>query len=185
MQEGDRTVLGHVANAECLPYTDSTFDCYLSNLCILYVNKPDNMLREALRVCKPGAGIGFTTWGRRDNIQHFEVLTPVLAKYGLPPYKDTPYELGRDPELMRQRLEGLGFCGIRVWYQHMNFSFTPEEYLDQMKDTIASRNAKANLAPEIYEAYLQDLKAEFEKRAGPTVLDIRSIEVMVVIATKP
>jgi hypothetical protein len=114
------------------------------------------------------------------------VLTPVLAKYSLPPYKSAPYELGKDPKRMRDMLEGLGYAkGVRVWYQHMNFNFTPDEYMDQMKDTISSRNAKATLAPEVYEAYLQDLKAEYMRRAGPEVLDIRSIEVMVVIAKKP
>ena len=62
--ESDRMVLGCLANNECLPFKDATFDCYLANLSLMLVDNHKNMLKEALRVTQSGAALAFTVWGR-------------------------------------------------------------------------------------------------------------------------
>ena len=57
-------VLGCLANNECLPFKDATFDCYLANLSLMLVDNHKNMLKEALRVTQSGAALAFTVWGR-------------------------------------------------------------------------------------------------------------------------
>ena len=47
---GERTVVGRLANNECLPFKDASFDCYLGNLSLMLVDNYRNMLKEALRV---------------------------------------------------------------------------------------------------------------------------------------
>ena len=117
--EKKRFVLGALANNECLPFKDGTFDCYLANLSLMLVDNYQNMLKEALRVTQKGATFGFTLWGRRENIQNFEILDEVLAKYDLKPAvppKKTPYDLGKDPEALRVVMQSLGFSHIKMWY---------------------------------------------------------------------
>lgn len=48
--ETKRLVVGAVANNECLPFEDGTFDCYLANLSLMLVDNYKNQLSEALRV---------------------------------------------------------------------------------------------------------------------------------------
>lgn len=42
--EGKRVVMGALANNECLPFTDGSFDCYLGNLSLMLVDNYKNML---------------------------------------------------------------------------------------------------------------------------------------------
>lgn len=122
----DRFVLGCLANNECLPFKDGTFDCYISNLSLMIVTNHKNMLAEALRVSQQGATLAFTVWGRKQNMQIFEVLDTVLIKHDLKPNtppKKTNYDLGKDPEGLKAEMLALGFANIRMWYQPMNFNF--------------------------------------------------------------
>jgi ubiquinone/menaquinone biosynthesis C-methylase UbiE len=48
--EKDRMVLARLANNECLPFKDGSFDCYLANLSLMLVDNHTNMLKEAIRV---------------------------------------------------------------------------------------------------------------------------------------
>ena len=102
--ESDRMVLGCLANNECLPFKDATFDCYLANLSLMLVDNHKNMLKEALRVTQSGAALAFTVWGRKQNITNFSILEDVFAKHGLAPKipsSKTPYDLGANPDTLR------------------------------------------------------------------------------------
>ena len=97
----DRVVVGRLANNECLPFKAESFDCYLACLSLMLVDNHINMLEEAFRVCQSGASLGFTVWGRKENLQMFEALDTVVSKHGLKPPtppKKTSYDLGKDPE---------------------------------------------------------------------------------------
>jgi hypothetical protein len=46
----ERLVMALVANNECLPFKNESFDCYIANLSLMLVDNYQNMLKEALRV---------------------------------------------------------------------------------------------------------------------------------------
>ena len=128
--EKDRLVLGRLANNESLPFKSQTFDCYLACLSLMLVDNHTNMLEEAFRVTSTGASLGFVVWGRKQNIQNFEILDDVLEKHGLKPLTPPPktsYDLGKDPEKLKGQFEKVGFSKIRMWYQPMNFNFADAE----------------------------------------------------------
>ncbi len=80
----------------------------------------------------------------------------------------------------------MGFTKIRMWYQAMNFNFAnADEYCSCYCETVTARNLLSKVSEEKREAFIVDLKNEFEKRMGPKVLDPNSFEVMVIIAEKP
>jgi SAM-dependent methyltransferase len=96
----DRAVIGRIANNESLPFKSESFDCYLACLSLMLVDNYLNMLEEAFRVCQSGATLAFTVWGRKENIQIFEILDDVITKHDLKspvPPKKTSYDLGKDP----------------------------------------------------------------------------------------
>ena len=155
----------------------------------MLVDNHKNMLKEALRVTQSGAALAFTVWGRKQNIQNFEILDEVLIKHDLkskiPPAK-TSYDLGKDPEALRTEMESLGFLNVRIWYQPMNFNFkNADVYTEAICNTVTAQTALKKSTPEVRDQIISDLKDLYNQRMGPTVLDPNSFEVMIITAIKP
>lgn len=51
-----------VADAEDLPFKDTSFDAVLSTFGVMFTPDQDKAAAELLRVCKPGGKIGLTNW---------------------------------------------------------------------------------------------------------------------------
>lgn len=68
-EQGDfrKLVYGCQASGTALPFPDCWFDSYVSNLVLQLIDSPENQIREAFRVLKPGSIAAFTVWGRREN----------------------------------------------------------------------------------------------------------------------
>ena len=60
-----KLVYGCRASGSQLPFPDSWFSCYVSNLVLQLIDSPQNQITEAYRVMKPGSIACFTVWGRR------------------------------------------------------------------------------------------------------------------------
>jgi ubiquinone/menaquinone biosynthesis C-methylase UbiE len=50
------------ADAEALPFEDSTFDVVLSTFGVIFAPDHDAAARELVRVCRPGGRIGLASW---------------------------------------------------------------------------------------------------------------------------
>ena len=61
------------ANAEELPCEDEQFDRYVSNLVLHLVESPQQQLKEAYRVMKPGGIAAFTVLGQHEPHNFFEI----------------------------------------------------------------------------------------------------------------
>jgi ubiquinone/menaquinone biosynthesis C-methylase UbiE len=170
----ERFVLAALANNECLPFKEGTFDCYLGNLSLMLVDNYLSMLSEALRVTQSGASFGFTIYGREGFFQNYEMLVDVLIRHELMPRpnkedppKKTIYDLSREPTKLKTEMEALGFTQIRMWYQPMNFNFKDaDEYCACYCETVTARNLLSKVSIEKAEAFKADLKQEFTKRMG-------------------
>jgi SAM-dependent methyltransferase len=63
------------ADAEALPYADSSFDAVLSSFGVMFTPHHDHAARELLRVCRPGGRIGLANWTPAGFIgQMFKVI---------------------------------------------------------------------------------------------------------------
>ena len=69
------------ADAEALPFADSTFDVVLSTFGVMFTPDQARAAREMLRVCRPGGRIGLANWTPGSFIGE---LFKVLGRY-LPP----------------------------------------------------------------------------------------------------
>lgn len=69
----DKFVFGCLADNMRLPFADSTFEAYISNLSLMIVQHRDRQLSEAFRVLKPGSRACFTIWGRPENCLNFQI----------------------------------------------------------------------------------------------------------------
>lgn len=82
------TIAFEVADAEALPFEDSSFDYVLSAIGVMFTADHDRAAGELVRVCKPGGTIGLASWtaegfiGRLLKIVGAHVPPPPVA---LPP----------------------------------------------------------------------------------------------------
>ena len=102
------------SDAEALPYADAAFDAVLSQFGHIFAPRPEVVLREMLRVLKPGGRIAFSAWppelftGRQFDL---------IARYLPPPpagaARPAPPALWGDPNVIRERfgdaVEGVVF----------------------------------------------------------------------------
>jgi SAM-dependent methyltransferase len=55
------------ADAEALPFEDSSFDIVASLVGAMFAPRPESVAEELLRVCSPGGTIGMVNWTPRDS----------------------------------------------------------------------------------------------------------------------
>lgn len=92
-------------DAEALPYPDNSFDIVLSQFGHMFAPRPSVVVREMLRVLKPGGRIAFSTWPPEHVIGRMFAL---VARNMPPPPADSeppaPPPLWGDPNIVRERL---------------------------------------------------------------------------------
>jgi len=70
------------ADAEALPFPDSSFDAVLSTFGVMFTPNQEQAARELMRVCKPGGKIGLANWTPGSLIGE---LFKLIGKYAPPP----------------------------------------------------------------------------------------------------
>ncbi len=95
----------HVGDAEELPFGESSFDVVLSQFGHMFAPRPAVVVKEMLRVLKPGGIIAFSTWPPELYTGRMFAL---IGRYGppLPEGVSPPIQWG-EPSVVRERLS----CG--------------------------------------------------------------------------
>ena len=89
-------------DAEALPFDDAAFDVVLSQFAHIFAPRPEVVVKEMLRVLKPGGVIAFSTWPPELFAGRMFALT---GRYASPPPPGvSPPPLWGDPNVVRERL---------------------------------------------------------------------------------
>lgn len=145
-----RKVFQLSVNNEKLPYPDSYFDRYISNLSMMIVDNHHNQLSESYRVLQPGGIAGFCVWGRPENSSFFTFLPGVIKSMGVEVEKPprTNFHLG-DKEKLVKDVRAAGFKGVKAFYTQTNINFeTPEDYYNFLMESPSSKPMLAILSEE-------------------------------------
>jgi SAM-dependent methyltransferase len=112
-------------DAEALPYPDRSFDVALTMFGAMFAPRPERVVAELLRVCKPGGLIAMANWTPVGFVGKTLQVTSQLVPP--PPGIPAPLLWG-DEETVRQRF-GSGISGLSLTRQkmHLNYPYGPEK----------------------------------------------------------
>ena len=116
-----------VADAEALPFDDSSFDVVASLIGAMFAPRPDRVASELLRVCRPGGTIAMANWTAQGFVgQMFKTVSKFIAPSGMP----SPVLWG-DEATVRERL-GWGLSDLCMISRHYAFiyPFPPAEVVE-------------------------------------------------------
>ena len=121
------------ANAERLPFADSWFDAYVSNLCLQITTNPELMITEAFRVLKSQGRACFNVWGSHERSVFFSIESQAKKNLGFPtpPKARSNFDLGNDISRIKEFMLQTGFTEVKYWHQQANFPIrTGEDFVN-------------------------------------------------------
>jgi ubiquinone/menaquinone biosynthesis C-methylase UbiE len=176
------------ANNESLPFEDSYFDSYISNLSLQIVDNHKNQLSEACRVLKPGCFAGFSVWGRKENSRYFTFLDTIFSKYCL---SEDPVTSGlsnfhlNNMSSLKSDILGAGFRSVKWFYTSCHSAFlSDEETLSIIKEQFGEKINRMKVKKEEVDELWERVRQEYYDRFAEDKDEFIDFEALIAIANK-
>jgi ubiquinone/menaquinone biosynthesis C-methylase UbiE len=127
------------ADAEALPFADSSFDAVVSTFGVMFTPNQDKAAAELLRVCKSGGQIGLTNWTPDGFIGQ---MFKTLGKY-LPPPAAAKSPLAWGTRARVSEMFGSAASRIKTESRHFNFRYRSAEHFIEVFRTYYGPMLKA------------------------------------------
>lgn len=110
-----RPLSWQLADVTALPFKDNRFDLIISQLSVMFFDRP-KAFREVCRVLQPGGSFIFSAWDKPVHIPLLQLVLDAVEQH-LPPETTAFYRLlfaYNDLNLIESETEQAGFSGLRI-----------------------------------------------------------------------
>lgn len=172
------------ADAADLPFAEASFDRVTSVFGAIFAPEQERTAAEMARVTRPGGVVGLTAWPPGG--YPARVIATIRA-YGPPPPPGVPDPLDWGRADRAVQLLGSAGCRVRVRRRTLTFGFPSwEAWRAGLEAHGMAVTARQRMAPDRYEALLDDLRAVAEEynrgRDGAVACPAGYLEIL---ATRP
>jgi SAM-dependent methyltransferase len=123
------TLETRVADAEALPFENSTFDAVVSTFGVMFTPNPEQAAAELLRVCRPGGSIGLANWTPEGFVGQ---MFKIIGRY-VPPPAGVPSPLAWGTPDRLGELLGHG-AKVEVTRRHFVFRYrSADDFVETFK----------------------------------------------------
>jgi ubiquinone/menaquinone biosynthesis C-methylase UbiE len=171
------------ADAEDLPFANTSFDVVTSAFGAMFAPRPDVVVAEAARVLRPGGVLGMANWTREGYVER--MVTVMRRGRSRPAELPDPYSWG-DEATVRTRLGGF-FKSITCRPSSIHWVFdSPSAHRTLLEQyfgpIIAARDTIGAEAAAVLSDDLEALGAEYSRPGGGVAIDAAYL---LVIARRP
>src|ERR1044072_4151231 len=118
-------------DAEALPYADGTFDVVMTMFGAMFAPRPELVVAELKRVCRPGGLIAMANWTPTGFIgQMFKINGTYLP---LPPGMASPVLWGVEETLRQRFAEGISKLELKPQSIRWTFPLSPPEVVEHFR----------------------------------------------------
>lgn len=180
-----KRVFSMVSDIEQLPFPDSSFDAYVSNLVIQFTPNYISALFEAQRVLWKGGKAAFSVWGREENCTFLTFLPDILDRNGIKvdPDLDVDFTL-LDPDQIMEDAKDLGFSSAKKLHLPFYYSIMNGQEMWEFLNSSTSCKQLQALNEQTRQKVKEDVIKEFDQRFGEQTDEMISLEVTVILCTK-
>ena len=187
ISESGVTLSLHKGNNESLPFESNSFDSYIASASLYVVDSPQNMLKEAHRVLKPGGIAGFAVFGKLKDSSYFTVAVDLLNQYAAKhkvelPKRRSLFHLGGNDEELKAMVKAAGFTNVKLWHQYTVYNLTAEEYAREKVSV--SEEIFSLFPPGTLKEYKEDLEKEVQKKIIDQEGGLINIDFIIIVCSK-
>lgn len=170
-------------DAEILPYEDSSFDIVISLIGAMFAPRPELVIAEMKRVCRPGGKIIMGNWTPTGFVGQ---MFKTMGKHVPPPAIMAPPVKWGDEEVVRERYnDGISYLKLNRLLYPFSYPFPPSEVVEFFRTYYGpTHKAFAALDAEKQSALRQDLEQLWINHNtatdGTTFLESEYLEVVAI-----
>jgi ubiquinone/menaquinone biosynthesis C-methylase UbiE len=114
-------------DVEALPFEDDSFDYLVSLIGAMFAPRPELVVSEMLRVCKPQGVVAMANWTPEGFVgQMFKVVASHISPPGMP----SPLLWGNEEVVRKRFAEGVAYVQVSRKYYVMEYPFPPAEVVE-------------------------------------------------------
>lgn len=184
-KQNTKEIFEFVSEIEQLPFPESSFDAYTSNLTFQFNSNYLNALWESFRVLKKGGRAAFSLWGREENCTFLTFLPEILESHGVEttPEFDIDFDLISIDQIIEDAKD-IGFKSVKkIHVPFYYFIMDPQEMWEFLKNSSHNKCLR-DLDEETLEAVKKDVFREFDQRFGDQTEEMIGFEVTFILCIK-